>query len=209
MWGFKTEEFEPIIIPNKSWTDLIEKCKTHMNNSLLLSNMPTQATSHIMNMTECFEPITQLLFSKQVLSGTFIQLNSLFQKDMMLLGLWDKSFSNKLMRYNGNIKQFDEINENIKNMYMTIWDIKPSELINMDADRGAYICQTQSSNRYISNPSRDVLFSLIYVAYKAGLKTASYYLRSKPASNAIKFTVEKKFNKANMVCNDDVCTSCQ
>jgi ribonucleoside-diphosphate reductase alpha chain len=166
--------------------------------------MPTQATSHIMNMTECFEPITQLLFNKQVLSGTYIQLNQQFQTDMLLLGLWNREFSNKLMELNGDIANIEGIPEHIKNIYKTIWSIKPTDLIQMDADRGHYICQTQSSNRYVTSPNKDKLFTIIKKAYEAGLKTGCYYLRSKAAANAIKFTVKSK-----AVCTDEICTMCQ
>lgn len=224
MWGLKTEEFEPIVVELenssnevecKDWNILIEKCKKGVRNSLLLSNMPTQATSHIMNMTECFEPITQLLFKKQILSGTFIQLNHLFQNDMKLLGKWNKQFSTRLVQTDGNISDFNDIDQKIKDIYKTIWDIKPTDLITMDAERGQYICQTQSSNRYVQVPSNERLFTLIVKAYQAGLKTGCYYLRSKPAANAIKFTVpianisNETTKKAKVVCDDDVCTMCQ
>lgn len=211
MWGLKTEEFEPIY--NKSWTDLIEKCKRGIRNSLLLSNMPTQSTSHIMNSTECFEPLTQLLFSKKTISGEFIQLNSHFQSDMVILGKWkDKSFRQKLFELNGNISTMD-LPDYIKNIYKTIWDIKPSDLIKMDADRGAYICQTQSSNRFLSNPTNDRIYTMIKIAYENKLKTACYYLRSKPAANAIKFTAAassiESTKKKKYECNDDICVACQ
>lgn len=208
MWGLKTEEFEPIY--QKSWFDLIEKCKKGVRNSLLLSNMPTQSTSHIMNSTECFEPITQLLFSKKTISGEFIQLNSHFQEDMCKLGRWrDKNFRQQLFELNGNISTMD-LPDYIREIYKTIWDIKPSDLIKMDADRGAYICQTQSSNRFLSNPTNDRIYTMIKIAYENKLKTACYYLRSKPAANAIKFTITKETEKKKKYeCNDDICVACQ
>ena len=178
------------------WKGLKEKIKKHgLRNSLLLAPMPTASTSQILGNNECFEPYTSNLYTRRVLSGEFIVVNKHLLKDLAELGIWDEALKNKLMQANGSVQEIDEIPEDLKALYKTAWEIKQKDLIDMSADRGAFICQSQSLNVFMQSPDYRKLSSLHFYAWESGLKTGTYYLRSKAARDAIKFTVDQSLLK--------------
>lgn len=174
------------------WDVLKDEIKTHgVRNSLLLAPMPTASTAQILGNNECFEPYTSNIYTRRVLSGEFIVVNKHLLRDLVKLNLWDDTMRNRLMAANGSIQNIDEIPQNLKELYKTAWEISQKVLIDMAADRGAYICQSQSLNVFMSNPNVAKMSSMHLYAWKSGLKTGMYYLRSKAATSAIKFTVDK------------------
>lgn len=174
------------------WDVLKGEIKEHgIRNSLLLAPMPTASTSQILGNNECFEPYTSNIYSRRTLSGEFVIVNKHLLMDLVNLGLWNDDMKNRLIAANGSIADFPEIPENIKELYKTVWEIKQKDLLDMAADRGAYIDQSQSLNVFIDSPNFAKLTSMHFYAWKKGLKTGMYYLRTKAARDAIKFTVDK------------------
>jgi ribonucleoside-diphosphate reductase alpha chain len=187
MWG---------VTPSKRWEwDLLkEEVKTHgMRNSLLLAPMPTASTAQILGNNECFEPYTSNMYNRRVLSGEFIVVNKHLLRDLTKLGLWDDEMKNKLIANNGSVQNIPEIPDNLKAIYRTAWEIPQKALIDMAADRGAYICQSQSLNIFMESATYKKLTSMHFYGWSKGLKTGMYYLRTKAARDAIKFTVDKKY----------------
>ncbi len=175
------------------WASLKEEVKQHgVRNSLLVAPMPTASTSQIFGNNECFEPYTSNIYTRRVLSGEFIIVNKHLLKDLVNLGLWTNSMKNKIIAANGSIQNIEEIPADIKELYKTVWEIKQRNIIDMAADRGAYICQSQSLNLFVDNPTASKLTSMHFHAWKKGLKTGMYYLRSQAATQAVQFTVEKQ-----------------
>ena len=186
--------------------------------------MPTASTSQILGNNECFEPYTSNIYTRRVLSGEFVVVNKHLMKDLIKLGMWDDKLKNEVIANNGSIQAVDRIPQNIKDLYRTVWEIKQKSLLEMSADRGAYICQSQSLNVHMQDPNFGKLTSLHFAAWKLGLKTGMYYLRTKAAADAIKFTVEKQAEVAlepvimsqdqkasDMACsldNPDACEAC-
>ena len=185
MWKVKpTDRWE--------WDLLREEVKKHgVRNSLLLAPMPTASTAQIIGNNECFEPYTSNIYTRRVLSGEFIIVNKHLLRDLVKLGIWNDRLKNKLMASNGSIQNIDEIPENIKELYKTAWEISQKEILDMAADRGAYIDQSQSLNIFMENANFAKLTSMHFYGWKAGLKTGMYYLRTKSATDAIKFTLDK------------------
>ena len=174
------------------WDLLREEVKKHgVRNSLLLAPMPTASTAQILGNNECFEPYTSNVYTRRVLSGEFIIVNKHLLRDLVKLGIWNDRLKNKLMASNGSIQNIDEIPENIKELYKTAWEISQKEILDMAADRGAYIDQSQSLNIFMENANFAKLTSMHFYGWKAGLKTGMYYLRTKSATDAIKFTLDK------------------
>lgn len=161
-------------------------------NSLLVAPMPTASTSQIFGNNECFEPYTSNIYTRRVLSGEFIIVNKHLLKDLVQLGLWNNAMKNKIIAANGSIQHIEEIPSDIKELYKTVWEIKQRSIIDMAADRGAYICQSQSLNLFIDNPTISKLTSMHFYGWKKGLKTGMYYLRTQAATQAVQFTVDKQ-----------------
>ncbi|MFC4232456.1 ribonucleoside-diphosphate reductase subunit alpha [Parasediminibacterium paludis] len=175
------------------WAALKEEVKKYgVRNSLLVAPMPTASTSQIFGNNECFEPYTSNIYTRRVLSGEFIIVNKHLLKDLVSLGLWTNSMKNKIIAANGSIQNIEEIPAEIKELYKTVWEIKQRNLIDMAADRGAYICQSQSLNLFVDSPTTSKLTSMHFYGWKKGLKTGMYYLRSQAATQAVQFTVEKQ-----------------
>jgi ribonucleoside-diphosphate reductase alpha chain len=173
------------------WDVLKQEVKTHgVRNSLLLAPMPTASTSQILGNNECFEPYTSNIYSRRVLSGEFVIVNKHLLKDLVKLGIWNDSLKNKIIIANGSVQGINEIPDNIKALYKTVWEISQKVIINMAADRGAYICQSQSLNLFVQDANFAKLSSMHFYGWKAGLKTGMYYLRTKAAADAIKFTAD-------------------
>jgi len=172
-----------------------EVIKTGIRNSLLVAPMPTASTSQILGNNECFEPYTSNIYVRRVLSGEFVVVNKHLLKDLVELNLWNDDMKNRIILHNGSIQDIEEIPAPIKEIYKTVWEIKQRTLIDMAADRGAYICQSQSLNLFVETPSAGKLTSMHFYAWKSGLKTGMYYLRTQAASQAVQFTVEKQGGK--------------
>ena len=201
------------------WTKLKREVKKHgVRNSLLLAPMPTASTSQILGNNECFEPYTSNIYTRRVLSGEFIVVNKHLLKDLIKLKLWDENMKDRLMAANGSIQEIKEIPDDIKLLYRTVWEVSQKSIIDMAADRGAYICQSQSMNIHMQDANFGKLTSMHFHAWKKGLKTGLYYLRTKAAADAIKFTIvkdEKALDKdqeqAAIQCsidNQDDCEMC-
>ncbi len=188
MWGVKPSD-------RWEWDVLREEVKKHgVRNSLLLAPMPTASTSQILGNNECFEPYTTNIYNRRVLSGEFIVVNKHLLMDLVKMNLWNSDMKNKVIASNGSIQHIPEIPQDIKDLYKTVWEIKQRTVIDMAADRGAFICQSQSLNLFIAEPNFAKLTSMHFYAWEKGLKTGMYYLRTRPAASAIKFTVEKQYD---------------
>lgn len=175
-----------------NWEELKGKVKKYgMRNSLLVAPMPTASTSQILGNNECFEPYTSNLYTRRTLSGEFIMVNKHLMKDLINLGMWNDNMRNRLISTNGSVLNVPGIPQNIKDLYKTVWEISQKVIIDMAADRGAYICQSQSMNIFMQDPNFGKLTSMHFYAWKKGLKTGMYYLRSQAATAAIKFTLDK------------------
>ena len=178
------------------WKELRKKIKKHgIRNSLLLAPMPTASTSQILGNNECFEPYTSNIYSRRTLSGEYIVVNKHLLKDLIGLGLWNNEMKQKLMAANGSIQAFPEIPQELKDLYKTVWEISQKVIIDQAAERGAFICQSQSMNLFVENPNFGKLSSMHFYAWERGLKTGMYYLRSKAATDPIKFTVSQEAQK--------------
>ena len=190
LWGVKPES------GRWDWENLHLDVMNHgVRNSLLVAPMPTASTSQILGNNECFEPYTSNIYTRRVLSGEFIVVNKFLLRDLVNLGLWNTTMKDKIITANGSIQEISEIPQDIKDLYKTVWEIKMRNIIDMAADRGAYICQSQSLNLFINAPNASKLTSMHFYAWKKGLKTGMYYLRTQAASQAVKFTVENQGGK--------------
>ncbi|BDA77868.1 ribonucleoside-diphosphate reductase [Leptospira kobayashii] len=184
LWNVKPSE-------RWDWESLRKEVIKHgARNSLLVAPMPTASTSQILGNNECFEPYTSNIYSRRVLSGEFIIVNKHLLKDLAELGLWSNEMKNKIVSANGSIQNIPEIPKEIQELYKTVWEIKQRSIIDMAADRGAFICQSQSLNLFVENATPSKLTSMHFYSWKKGLKTGMYYLRTKAAAQAIQFTVE-------------------
>ena len=195
------------------WNALREDVKQYgLRNSLLVAPMPTASTSQILGNNECFEPYTSNIYTRRVLSGEFIVVNKHLLKDLIELNLWNSDMKNRIIGANGSIQHIEEIPADMRELYKTVWEIKQRNIIDMAADRGAFICQSQSLNIFIENPTISRLTSMHFYAWKKGLKTGMYYLRTQAATQAVQFTVEKNVAKQEAdgeVCSmQDGCVSC-
>ncbi|MDG1381766.1 MAG: ribonucleoside-diphosphate reductase subunit alpha, partial [Flavobacteriales bacterium] len=187
MWGVTPSD-------RWEWDILKEEIKEKgMRNSLLVAPMPTASTAQILGNNECFEPYTSNIYTRRTLSGEFIIVNKHLLRDLTRLGLWDETMKNQLIAANGSIQSIPNIPENLKLLYRTSWEISQRAILDMAADRGAFICQSQSLNVFMENASAPKLTSMHFHAWRSGLKTGMYYLRTKAATDAIKFTVDKKY----------------
>ncbi|TDB57216.1 ribonucleoside-diphosphate reductase subunit alpha [Arundinibacter roseus] len=169
-----------------------EVVKYGVRNSLLLAPMPTASTSQILGNNECFEPFTSNIYVRRVLSGEFVVVNKYLLKDLVKLNLWNEDMKNKLIMANGSIQPIPGIPQNIKDLYKTSWEIKQRTILDMSADRGAFICQSQSLNIFLEEPNFAKLTSMHFYAWKKGLKTGMYYLRTRAAADPVQFTVQKQ-----------------
>jgi ribonucleoside-diphosphate reductase alpha chain len=201
MWNVKPS-------PRWNWQELKQEIAQHgLRNSLLLAPMPTASTSQILGNNECFEPYTSNLYTRRVLSGEFIVVNKHLLRDLVKLGIWNERLKQKIIMHNGSIQEIEEIPSFIRELYKTVWEIKQKTLIDMAADRGAFICQSHSLNLFVSYPNYAKLTSMHFYAWKKGLKTGLYYLRTKAAADAIKFTVDQTtLSSPSLVDNSKVCT---
>ena len=178
---------------NWNWDELKEKIKKHgVRNSLLLAPMPTASTAQILGNNECFEPYTSNIYTRRVLSGEFVIVNKHLLNDLVKRKLWNEDMKDQIIRHKGSVQEIDDIPADLKELYKTVWEISQKTIINMAADRGIYIDQSQSLNLFIQNPNYAKLTAMHFYAWEKGLKTGMYYLRSKAAADAIQFTIKKE-----------------
>ena len=189
MWGIKDEELSG----RWDWAKLRKDVLKHgVRNSLLVAPMPTASTSQILGNNECFEPYTSNLYTRRVLSGEFIIVNKHLLKDLVDLNLWNEDMKHELMRSNGSIQDIKQIPDELKELYKTVWEMSMKDIIDMARHRGYFIDQSQSLNLFMEGATMSKLTSMHFYGWKSGLKTGMYYLRTKSAVDAIKFTLEKK-----------------
>ena len=187
LWGIKDEELSG----RWDWQDLRKKVQKHgVRNSLLVAPMPTASTSQILGNNECFEPYTSNIYTRRVLSGEFIVVNKHLLEDLVNLGLWNEDMKQQLMQANGSVQHINGIPDNIKELYKTVWEMSMKDIIDMSRHRGYFIDQSQSLNLFMEGATMAKLTSMHFYAWKSGLKTGMYYLRTKSAVDAIKFTLD-------------------
>jgi ribonucleoside-diphosphate reductase alpha subunit len=210
MWNIVPDDLR---ISINQWDLLKEKIKIHgIRNSLLIALMPTASTAQILGSNESFEPIQSCMYVRRTLSGEFIVMNQYLIDSLYKLGLWDETMKQRVMFNRGSIENIKEIPVFLKELHRTVWDISKSHLIKMSADRAPFICQGQSLNHYISDCTPEILHKIHLRSWKLGLKSMSYYIRSRPAANAQNFTIdpelEKKFINENIANEKEVCLNC-
>ena len=187
LWGIKDEELSG----RWDWINLRKNVKKFgVRNSLLVAPMPTASTSQILGNNECFEPYTSNIYTRRVLSGEFIVVNKHLLEDLVNLGLWNEDMKHELMQANGSIQHIKTIPEEIKELYKTVWEMSMKDIIDMSRHRGYFIDQSQSLNLFMEGATMAKLTSMHFYAWKSGLKTGMYYLRTKSAVDAIKFTLD-------------------
>ena len=191
MWG---------VVPTAGrhdWATLRESVKTHgIRHSVLIALMPTASTSQIMGSTESFEAITSNIYQRRTLAGEFVIMNKYLVRDLLKLGMWDNAMKTRILACNGSIQTIMEIPEPIKELYKTVWEIKHRTVIDQSADRGPYVCHTQSLNLYIEDPDYKKIMNMHFYAWKKQLKTGLYYLRTRPKAKTMSFTLEPTVAKS-------------
>ncbi len=202
LWGVEPSD-------RYDWEDLRNKIKSSgVRNSLLVAPMPTASTSQILGFNECFEPFTSNLYSRRTLAGEFVVANKYLMKELIDLGIWDEKVKNHIIANKGSIQQLDGVSQKLKDKYKIVWEMPMRHIIDMAADRGAFICQSQSMNLWVEKPTYKTLTSMHFYSWKKGLKTGLYYLRRKASHHAQQFTIEptKKVEPASI--NEEVCEMC-
>ena len=193
LWGLKDEDLSGLW----DWGTLRKQVlENGVRNSLLVAPMPTASTSQILGNNECFEPYTSNIYTRRVLSGEFIVVNKHLLEDLVELGLWNEGLKQDIMRANGSIQHVDVIPQDIKELYKTVWELSMKDIIDMSRQRGYFIDQSQSLNLFMEGATMAKLTSMHFYAWKSGLKTGMYYLRTKSAVDAIKFTLDNKKKEA-------------
>lgn len=202
----------PLTVDTLDWISLRQKAVQGLRNSLLVAPMPTASTSQILGYNECFEPFTSNLYSRRTLAGEFIVVNKYLIRDLMAYGIWSEDLKQKIIAQNGSVQGLDEIPATLQNLYKTSWEIKQRTLIDMAAARGAFICQSQSLNLFVSDPNNAKLTSMHFHAWRKGLKTGIYYLRTRAPVMAQKFTVDPELQAAVAAAQKakepEICLNC-
>ena len=197
MWGVN------ITNERHDWDLLRQHVIQHgLRNSLLIAPMPTASTAQILGNNECIEPYTTNMFTRRVLSGEFLVINKHLQNDLQKMNIWNKKVREHIIENNGSVQQLADLPDDLKLLYRTVWELSMKALIDLASDRGPFICQSQSLNLFMSDPNYDKLSSMHFYAWKSGLKTGMYYLRTKAAADAVKFTTTPKAKTV------ETCTMC-
>ena len=201
--------WEPSRYPlNQNWDELKEKVKKYgMRNSLLLAPMPTASTSQILGNNECIEPYTSNMYLRRTLAGEFVVINKHLIKELISLGIWNNDTKNAIIRDNGSVQNLT-IPDELKAKYKTVWEMSQKTLIDQAADRGRFVCQSQSLNLFLEDPNTSRISSMHMYAWKQGLKTGMYYLRTRPKARAVQFTVDPVAKAACLLENKDECVMC-
>ena len=203
MWGVTPTE------GRYDWTVLKDKIRAHgLRNSLLLAPMPTASTSQILGYNECIEPITSNIYSRRTLAGEFIMANKYLMNDLIKLGVWNERVKNNIIANHGSVQHIDSIPIEIREKYKTVWEIPMRALIDMAADRGAFVCQSQSLNLWMEDPNYGGLTSMHFYAWGKGLKTGIYYLRRRGRHQAQQFTIEPEQAMGSLPKEEDICEMC-
>ena len=183
MWGVYPTRYP--------WNVLKEKIKLFgLRNSLLVAPMPTASTSQILGFNECFEPFTSNIYLRRTLAGEFVMVNKYLMNELQEIDLWTDEVKNQIIKYNGSVQEIEAIPKHLKEKYKIVWEIPMKHLIDMSADRGAFICQSQSLNLWMKDPDYQRLTSMHFYSWKKGLKTGIYYLRTKAKAAPQQFTIE-------------------
>jgi ribonucleoside-diphosphate reductase alpha chain len=191
------------------WTALKQKIMTHgLRNSLLLAPMPTASTSQILGFNECIEPVTSNIYSRRTLAGEFIMTNKYLMNDLLKLDLWNDKIKNNIIANNGSVQHIEAIPQKVRDKYKTVWELPMKHLIDMSADRGAYICQSQSLNLWLEDPNYNALTSMHFYSWSKGLKTGIYYLRRRARHQAQKFTIEPELKPGAVAQEAEICDMC-
>jgi ribonucleotide reductase alpha subunit len=203
MWGVEPTS------TRYDWNKLKTSIKFYgLRNSLLVAPMPTASTSQILGFNECFEPLTSNLYTRRTLAGEFVVANKYLMRDLIKLGVWNEKIKNNIIANNGSIQQLTLLPEHILNKYKIVWEIPMKHLIDMSADRGAFICQSQSLNLWLEDPNYNNLTSMHFYSWNKGLKTGIYYLRRKAKHQAQQFTIEPEKQEDLSEDNHDICEMC-
>ncbi len=214
MWGVDPTSFGPSVYRKREydWTGLKANIQKHgVRNSLLLAPMPTASTSQILGNNECFEPITSNIYTRRTLAGEFIMVNRYLIQDLIRLGIWNERVKTNIIANQGSIQYIDGLSDAMKLKYKTVWEMPMRHIIDMAADRGAFICQSQSMNLWVEEPNYNILTSMLFYAWNKGLKTGVYYLRRKAKHQAQQFTVEPEKGAGAGAEGDeeeDICEFC-
>jgi ribonucleoside-diphosphate reductase alpha chain len=191
------------------WNTLKSKIQKHgLRNSLLMAPMPTASTSQILGNNECFEPITSNIYTRRTLAGEFIMVNRYLIRDLIAIGLWNERVKTNIIANQGSVQYIDGLSDEMKLKYKTVWEMPMRHIIDMAADRGAFICQSQSMNLWVEEPNYNILTSMLFYAWNKGLKTGVYYLRRKAKHQAQQFTVEPEKGTVAAAVEDDICEFC-
>jgi ribonucleoside-diphosphate reductase alpha chain len=189
--------------------EIVEK---GLRNSLLVAPMPTASTSQILGYNECIEPITSNIYSRRTLAGEFVLANKYLMKELINLGIWNEEMKNNMVANHGSIQHMEIIPEHIRNKYKTVWEMPMKHLIDMAADRGAFICQSQSLNLWLEEPNYSNLTSMHFYSWTKGLKTGIYYLRRRARHQAQQYTIEpekaKHGENTELENEDEICEMC-
>ena len=212
MWGIDPASFGPSVYRKREydWVDLKAKIQKHgLRNSLLLAPMPTASTSQILGNNECFEPITSNIYTRRTLAGEFIMVNRYLIRDLIALGMWNERVKTNIIANQGSVQYIDGLSDALKLKYKTVWEMPMRHIIDMAADRGAFICQSQSMNLWVEEPNYNILTSMLFYAWNKGLKTGVYYLRRKAKHQAQQFTVEPEKAAGGAVAEEEDIGGCE
>ena len=197
----------PLTSSRYDWTTLKNGIRNRgLRNSLLVAPMPTASTSQILGFNECFEPLTSNIYTRRTLAGEFVVINKYLIKELICLGLWNEKMKNNIIANNGSVQQLTMLTEHMRNKYKIVWEIPMKHLIDMSADRGRFICQSQSMNLWVEDPNYNTLTSMHFYSWKKGLKTGIYYLRRKAKHQAQQFTLEPELTEKRDA--DEICEMC-
>mgnify|MGYP000952865316 CR=1 FL=1 len=202
MWDVKPSSRYP-------WPQLKNKIKKYgLRNSLLVAPMPTASTSQILGNNECFEPFTSNLYVRRTLAGEFVMVNKYLIRELIEENKWTEEVKNQIIKNNGSIQNIEQLSDELKSKFKTVWEIPMKDIIDMSADRGAYICQSQSLNLWMKEPKYDKLTSMHMYSWKKGLKTGLYYLRTEAKAAPQQFTIEPDSNQSNLSDDENICDMC-
>ena len=210
LWALNNQTREIQSMDRLDWEELRDQITSNgLRNSLLVAPMPTASTSQILGNNECFEPYTSNIYTRRVLAGEFTVVNKHLIKDLINLGIWDNKMANMMIEHRGSVQEIEDIPIQLKAIYKTAWELKQKVLMTMSRDRGFYVDQSQSLNLFFAKPTYNILSNAHLWGWKNGLKTGSYYIRSKPAIASQQFTVAPKSVKNNETnYEENVCELC-